>query len=55
MGELYSSTTNPIVQQIERRKSERKDASNYTKSKLKVQIIAYLKFTVYFKCDTCNF
>jgi hypothetical protein len=54
MGELYNSTTNPIIQSNNMKRNERKDMSNYMKSKLKDQIFAYLKFIAYFEDNTGN-
>jgi hypothetical protein len=54
MGELYSSTTNPIKQSNNMKRKERKDTSNYMKYKSKAQIFAYLKFIAYFESNTDN-
>jgi hypothetical protein len=47
MGELYNFTTNPIIHSNNMERDERKDTSNYMKSKPKDQIFAYLKFIAY--------
>jgi hypothetical protein len=52
MGELYNSTTNPIIQSNNTKRNERKDMNNYVKPKPKSSDL--LKFIVYFEDNTGN-